>query len=182
MCRTDQLRKGYKSMRHISNVATFFLALLAAGSSHAQGVSITEQLRGISLTNLGGFISPIYGTGVVETWSWVDGRQVVRVLVFQETGQGVLITSRPKFRTGVTFQAGCGTELMVIDGWGEVEMYSSDPDQRNRLAERAGTWETDQKDVTITKLQDGTMEFWIESVAGSIPVRGFVPTPCAAIK
>jgi hypothetical protein len=171
--------KGLKIMRHVKSFAVLIVALLAAGSSYAQGVSITERLRGISQTSLNGYAAIVYGTGVLETWRWVDGREVVRVLIFQDAQKASLITSKPTFRTDVTFKAECGSQSMLVAGWGRVEMYSSDPEQRNRLVQSAGAWETDKKDVTITRLQDGTMELWFENVPNSTSLRGYDPLSCS---
>jgi hypothetical protein len=173
--------EGLGIMRYLKNMAALFVALLAAGSSYAQGVSITEHLRGISQTNLNGYADIVYGTGVLETWRWVDGREVVRLLIFQDTQKASPIASKPTFRTNVTVKAECGSQSILVAGWGQVEMYSSDPEQRKRLVQSAGAWETDKKDVTITRLQDGTMEFWLENVPNSSSLQGFDPLSCSPV-
>ena len=169
-------------MRYLRNFPSLAVVLFVAGSCYAQGVSITEHLRGLSQTNLQGGMNPAYGTGISETWRWVNGREVIRILIFQEPQQAPLIMPMPKFRTNVTFSAACGSELMVVDGWGQIEMYSSDPGQRASFVQNAGVFEIDETDVTITKLQDGSMEFWLEGVPGSTPTRGTNPISCGSTK
>ena len=169
-------------MRYLRNFPSLAVVLFVAGSCYAQGVSITEHLRGLSQTNLQGGTNSAYGTGISETWRWVNGREVIRILIFQEPQQAPLIVPMPKFRTNVAFSAACGSELMVVDGWGQIEMYSSDPGQRASFVQNAGIFEIDETDVTITKLQDGSMEFWLERVPGSTPTRGTNSISCGSTK
>jgi hypothetical protein len=169
-------------MRYLRSFPSLAVVLFVAGSCFAQGVSITEHLRGISHTNLQGATNPAYGTGVLETWRWVDGREVIRIVIFQKPQQAPLIVSMPKFRTNVSFSAACESELMVVDGWGQIDMYSSDPGQRASLVRSTGVFEIDETDVTITKLQDGSMEFWLERVPGSTPTRGTNSISCGSTK
>ena len=174
-------------MRYLRNFPSLAVVLFVAGSCFAQGVSITEHLRvpqGLSHTSLQGATNSAYGTGVLETetWRWVDGREVIRILIFQKPQQAPLIASMPKFRTNVAFSAACESESMVVDGWGQIDMYSSDPGQRASLVQKVGVFEMDETDVTITKLQDGSMEFWLERVPDSTPIRGTNSISCGSSK
>lgn len=143
--------------------ALFSLSLpLAAQSLPATGAEITEYVRGYARITVEGTGLRTYGSGVQQTWRWTDGREAVRILIYQDSDE----PPAPMLPAGtytVTFAAkDDGCEYLKIAGWGAIEMYSADALQRSVYAKVAGVTETRMQTIKSCRLRDGTLEIWIE--------------------
>ncbi|MBZ5496803.1 MAG: hypothetical protein LAP85_10395 [Acidobacteriia bacterium] len=128
----------------------------------ATGAEITEYLRGYARIKMVNLSAYTYGCAVGQTWRWKDGREAVRILIYQDPDeQQVRVPADGLF--SVTFSARAnGSETLSIQGWGLVELYSADPAQRTVFARAAPTNATAVRMIRWSHLLDGTLEVWIE--------------------
>ena len=142
-----------------------FSGLAMAQSLPAAGADITESVRGYARIQLADTQAYLYGSGVVQTWRWADGREAVCIFLYQDAKEHP-VTPPINSRYSIIFAAQAdGSQLLAIQGWGSIEVYSADAKQREAFSRTAPASEQSIKSVECYRLRDGTLEIWIEPIS-----------------
>lgn len=144
-------------------LALFLLSVPVCGQSlPATGAEITEYLRGYARMQMEYYPARCYGSAVLQTWRWTDGREAVRVVLYQDQ-QEIRVSKLADGQYSVTFAARAdGSVLMRIASWGTVELFSADPVHRASFASVAPSTETTVQSIKWSYLRDSSLEIWIE--------------------